>query len=100
MAQYADITVPAFSDAVDDVHITNWLKSEGDEVTYGEPVVEIEVNKAAVELESPADGVLEGIYCWEGEEVIEGERIGVILVSTDGEDGEEFDFSDSEKYDF
>ncbi len=100
MAQYADIVVPAFSDDVDDVHITNWLKSEGDAVTYGEPVVELEVNKAAVELESPADGVLEGIYCWEGEEVIQGERIGVILVSTDGEDGEEFDFSDSEKYDF
>lgn len=100
MAQHADIIIPAFSDDIDDVQITNWLKSEGDEVTYGESIVELEVNKATVELESPADGILEGIYCWEGEEVIEGERIGVILIgSYDDEDDEEFDFTDSDKYD-
>jgi pyruvate/2-oxoglutarate dehydrogenase complex dihydrolipoamide acyltransferase (E2) component len=100
MAQFADIVIPAFSDDIDDVQITNWLKSEGDEVTYGEPVVELEVNKAAVELESPADGILEAIYCWEGEEVIEGERIGAIRIGGyDDEDEEQFDFTDSEKYD-
>ncbi len=101
MAQHADIIIPAFSDDIDDVQITNWLKNEGDTVTFSEPLVEIEVNKSAVELESPADGILEAIYCWEGEEIITGERIGVILIgSLDGKDEEEFDFSDSEKYDF
>ena len=100
MAQHADIIIPAFSDGVDDVQITNWLKNEGDQVEFGEPIVELEVNKTAVELESPADGILEAIYCWEGEEVITGERIGVILVGGfEDEDGEEFDFTDSEKYD-
>ncbi len=100
MAQHADIIIPAFSDDIDDVQIINWLKSEGDNVEFGEPIVELEVNKAAVELEAPADGILEAIYCWEGEEVIEGERIGVILIgSYDEDDDEEFDFTDSEKYD-
>jgi len=86
MALHADIVVPAFSDDIDDVQIINWLKSEGEEISFGEPVVELEVNKAAVELEAPADGVLEAIYCWEGEEVIEGERIGVINIEADGDD--------------
>jgi len=100
MAQHADIIIPAFSDDIDDVQITNWLKSEGDEITFGEPLVELEVNKATVELESPADGVLEAIYCWEGEEVIEGERIAVILIgSYDEKEEEEFDFTGSDKYD-
>jgi pyruvate/2-oxoglutarate dehydrogenase complex dihydrolipoamide acyltransferase (E2) component len=98
MAKYADIVVPAFSDDIDDVQITNWLKSEGEEIEFGEPIVELEVNKSLVELEAPADGILEAIYCWEGEEVITGERIGMILLSSEETD-EEFDFSDSEKYD-
>lgn len=97
MPIHADIIIPAFSDGIDDVQITNWLKSEGDEVYFGEPLVELEVNKATIELESPADGILECIYCWEGEEVIEGERIGVIMFEDDDE--EDFDFTDSEKYD-
>jgi len=100
MDEHADIIIPAFSDAIDDVQITNWLVSEGDPVEFGMPIVELEVNKSAVELESPADGVIEAVYCWEGEEVIEGERIGVIrLVSPDEETDEKFDFKDSEKYD-
>ena|SRR3990172_3338251 len=98
MSQFADIVVPSFSDDIDDVQIINWLKSEGDTVEFGEPMVELEVNKSAVELECPADGVLESIYCWEGEEVINGERIGVIRLA-ESEDGEDFDFEDSEKYD-
>ncbi len=100
MAQHADIIVPAFSDDIDDVQVTNWLKSEGEGVVFGEPIVELEVNKSAVELESPVDGVLEAIYCWEGEEVITGERIAVIVIGGYGNaDDEEFDFKDSDKFD-
>jgi pyruvate/2-oxoglutarate dehydrogenase complex dihydrolipoamide acyltransferase (E2) component len=98
MPRYADVIVPPFSDNIDDVQIINWLKSEGDEVEYGEPLVELEVNKAAVELEAPADGILDGIYCWEGEEVIAGERIAVIELAVEDGD-EELDFSDADKYD-
>lgn len=99
MARYADIIIPAFSDDIDDVQISNWFKSEGDEVQYGEPLVELEVNKSIVELESPADGILDGIYCWEGEEVIAGERIGVIMLLGDDDEDDELDFTDCEKYD-
>lgn len=100
MSQYADIIIPAFSDGIDDVQVINWLKSEGDTVNFGEPIVELEVNKSAVELECPADGILDAIYCWEGEEVITGERIAVILIDeSEMDDDEEFDFEDADKYD-
>lgn len=103
MPQHADIVVPAFSDSIDEVQIINWLKNEGEEVQFGEPIIELEVNKATVELEAPVDGILEAIYCWEGEEIIAGERIGVIRIGdvSDGEgDGAEvLDFEGMEKYD-
>jgi 2-oxoglutarate dehydrogenase E2 component (dihydrolipoamide succinyltransferase) len=102
MSRFADITIPAFSDDIDDVQIINWLKSEGEEVEFGEAIVELEVNKSAVDIEAPADGILDAIFCWEGEEVIAGERIGMIrLISEegDGEEDEVFDFEDSDKYD-
>ncbi len=100
MPQHADIVVPAFSDSIDEVQIINWLKNEGEEVQFGEPIIELEVNKATVELEAPVDGILEAIYCWEGEEIIAGERIGVIRIrGYDDDKGEEFDFTGAEKYD-
>jgi pyruvate/2-oxoglutarate dehydrogenase complex dihydrolipoamide acyltransferase (E2) component len=98
MSRTADIVIPAFSDDIDDVQISNWLKSEGEGVEYGEPVVELEVNKSLVELEAPVDGVLEAIFCWEGEEVIVGERIAVIKLFSD-ENDDDLDFTDAEKYD-
>ena len=83
MSYEVDITIPKFSDEIDDVQISNWLKSEGEYVEFGESLIELEVNKSNVELDAPAAGMLVAIYCWEGEEVIAGERIGVIQVEDD-----------------
>jgi pyruvate/2-oxoglutarate dehydrogenase complex dihydrolipoamide acyltransferase (E2) component len=83
MSYEIDIVIPRFSDEIDDVQISNWLKSEGEFVEFGEPVIELEVNKSNVELDAPVAGILAAIYCWEGEEVISGERIGVIQVEDD-----------------
>jgi len=83
MSYEVDIVIPKFSDEIDEVQISNWLKSEGDYIEFGESLIELEVNKSNVELDSPAAGKLAAIYCWEGEEVICGERIGVIEVEDD-----------------
>ena len=83
MSYEVDIVIPKFSDEIDDVQISNWLKSEGEYIEFGEPLIELEVNKSNVEMDSPAAGKLGAIYCWEGEEVICGERIGVIEVEED-----------------
>jgi pyruvate/2-oxoglutarate dehydrogenase complex dihydrolipoamide acyltransferase (E2) component len=83
MSYEVDIVIPKFSDEIDDVQISNWLKSEGEFVDFGEPLVELEVNKSNVELDSPAAGTLVAVYCYEGEEVIVGERVGIIAVEED-----------------
>ena len=43
--------------------VVRWLKSEGSEVTMGEPIAEIETDKAVVEFESYASGVLTRYWC-------------------------------------
>lgn len=83
MSYDVDIIIPKFSDEIDEVQISNWLKSVGEFVEFGDPIIELEVNKSNVELDSPAAGILVAIYCWEGEEVIAGERIGVIEIDED-----------------
>ncbi|MCD6217855.1 lipoyl domain-containing protein [bacterium] len=84
-----DILIPRISDETIDCQIARWLKDVDDYVYEGDIIVELETEKTTIEIESPTDGILEGIYVFEGEEVIEGERIGIINTDeswTDDED--------------
>jgi len=56
-----------------------WRKQEGDRVTKGEPLLEIETDKAVVEVEAPADGILAGIKASEGAEIPVGQTIAWIV---------------------
>jgi len=49
--------------------VAQWLKKDGDEVKQGEIILEIETDKVAIEVESPATGILSGILVVEGETV-------------------------------
>ena len=59
--------------------IVSWLVSEGDTVSEGQPIVEIETDKATVEVEATADGVLARIVHGEGDIVPINGVIAVIL---------------------
>lgn len=59
--------------------VIKWLKMEGDTVTQGEPVVEIETDKVAAEVEAPADGVLGPILVSEGSIVSVGGLLSHVL---------------------
>jgi pyruvate dehydrogenase E2 component (dihydrolipoamide acetyltransferase) len=63
--------------------VVRWLKAEGSNVEIGEPVAEIETDKAVVEFESYAEGVLQKILVNEGTTVPVGEVIAIV-----GEDSE------------
>jgi pyruvate/2-oxoglutarate dehydrogenase complex dihydrolipoamide acyltransferase (E2) component len=52
------VKVPDMGTTVEEVTLLRWLKQEGDFVRRGEALCEIETDKAAVELESHAEGVL------------------------------------------
>ena len=58
--------------------LIRWLKDEGSNVDLGEPVAEIETDKAVVEFESYASGVLREILVPEGSTVPVGEAIAVV----------------------
>lgn len=58
--------------------LVRWLKKEGDAITKGEPLAEIETDKAVVEVEAYASGILRKTYVEEGTTVPVGHLIGVI----------------------
>jgi len=63
--------------------LLNWLKSEGEAVSKGDIIAEFEADKATVEVESPADGVVLELLVAVGEEVEED-----IVIARIGEEGE------------
>ena len=74
--------------------LVRWLKSVGDEVSLGEAVAEIETDKAVVEFESTAEGVLLELLVEEGTTVAVGESIATVgaegeALAADGDDTDE-----------
>ena len=58
--------------------ITRWLKQEGDHVTAGEVIAEVEVEKVNMEITAPASGTLSTILAVQGDEVKVGAPIAMI----------------------
>ena len=52
----SSLTVPHLSMGMEEVRVLRWLVADGDEVVKGQPVVEIETDKATHEVEAEADG--------------------------------------------
>src|ERR1035438_7502838 len=73
------VVMPALEMAQETGKLLAWRKKEGDSVTKGEPLLEIETDKAVVEIESPAGGILAGVKSHEGAVVPVGETIAWIV---------------------
>jgi pyruvate dehydrogenase E2 component (dihydrolipoamide acetyltransferase) len=73
------VVMPALEMAQETGKLISWLKKEGDAVSKGEPLLEIETDKAVMEIESPGDGVLAGIKVQAGSEVPVGRTIAWIV---------------------
>ncbi len=71
--------MPALGMAQDTGKLVRWLKQEGDQVAKGEPLMEVETDKATVEVESPGTGTLSAITAAEGDDVAVGHPIALIL---------------------
>jgi 2-oxoglutarate dehydrogenase E2 component (dihydrolipoamide succinyltransferase) len=78
----ANVVVPEVGESIVDARVAKWLKKEGDAVTVGEPLVELETDKIDLEVAAPQAGVLGRIAHGDGADVKVGEVLGVI------EDGE------------
>ncbi len=73
------VVMPALEMAQETGKLIAWRKKEGDRVSKGEPLLEIETDKAVVEVEAPADGILAGIKATEGAEIPVGRTIAWIV---------------------
>jgi len=79
----ASVQMPRLSDSMETGKILRWLKKEGDEVKKGEPLVEIESDKANIEVEAYASGKLSKIVVPEGESA----PIGAVIAEIGGDGG-------------
>ncbi len=73
-----ELTMPQMGYDMQEGTVVRWLKAEGSHVEEGEPVAEIETDKAVVEFESYASGVLQKILVEEGATVDVGVAIAVV----------------------
>lgn len=80
-----EILMPAVSPSMTEGSIAHWLKQEGEAIKRGEPLVEVETDKAMVEVESQHDGILGRILVGDG---TSGIQVGTViaLLAIDGED--------------
>jgi pyruvate dehydrogenase E2 component (dihydrolipoamide acetyltransferase) len=78
-----EVVMPRLSDSMEEGTVLLWLVAEGEEVRRGQPIVEIETDKATMTYDADADGVLLRIVCAAGETAPLGATIAMI-----GEPGE------------
>jgi 2-oxoglutarate dehydrogenase E2 component (dihydrolipoamide succinyltransferase) len=72
------LRVPAMGESVTEATLGAWKRAEGDEVTADEPLVEVESEKATLEVPSPGAGILRKILRKAGETVAVGDAIAEI----------------------
>lgn len=82
MSEVINVEVPTVGESISEVQIGQWLKSEGDWVDSGEDLVEIETEKASVQIPAPAAGFLESISKAEEEFASVGDVIAAIRPGT------------------
>jgi pyruvate dehydrogenase E2 component (dihydrolipoamide acetyltransferase) len=73
------VVMPALEMAQETGKLVAWRKNEGESVAKGEPLLEIETDKAVLEVESPADGILAGVKAQAGDVVAVGKIIAWIV---------------------
>src|SRR3954463_14158966 len=88
-----DILMPALSPTMEEGTLSKWLKQEGDKVTSGDVIAEIETDKATMEVEAVDEGVIGKLLVAEGTEGVKVNAIIAILL----QDGESADAMDAAK---
>ena len=73
------IVMPALEMAQETGKLISWRKKEGDAITKGEPLLDVETDKAVVEIEAPADGILAGVKAHAGDVIPVGQTIAWIV---------------------
>jgi pyruvate dehydrogenase E2 component (dihydrolipoamide acetyltransferase) len=73
-----EVIMPKMGDAMEEGTLVKWLKSEGDDVSEGDPIAEIETDKVTLELEAEDSGTLAQLIASEGDDIPVGGAIAFI----------------------
>ena len=73
------VIMPALGMAQETGILLQWLRQEGEQVEAGEPLLEIETDKATAELEAPGSGILSHVTAGPGDEVPVGRTVAWLL---------------------
>jgi len=79
----ADITMPQLSDTMTEGTLVKWLKKEGDKISSGETIAEIETDKAVMEMEVFDAGVVAALVIAEGQKASVGSLLAVIATGSE-----------------
>ncbi|MEO0600824.1 MAG: biotin/lipoyl-containing protein [Myxococcota bacterium] len=74
-----DVTIPQIGESITTVFIARWIKKPGEAVATGDAIVELDSDKASMEVPSPSAGVLSETLVEEGDEV----EIGSVVARID-----------------
>ncbi|XP_027906414.1 dihydrolipoyllysine-residue acetyltransferase component 2 of pyruvate dehydrogenase complex, mitochondrial-like isoform X2 [Vigna unguiculata] len=88
---HQEIGMPSLSPTMTEGNIARWLKKEGDKVSPGEVLCEVETDKATVEMESMEEGYLAKIVRGDGEKEI---KVGEVIAITVEDEGDIAQFKD------
>src|SRR5437588_2846220 len=80
------VFMEALSPTMEEGRLVKWLKNEGDAVKSGEPLAEVETDKAIMELVARGDGILRKRLIAEGESKPVGQLVGVIAAKDENID--------------
>jgi pyruvate/2-oxoglutarate dehydrogenase complex dihydrolipoamide acyltransferase (E2) component len=71
------IKMPRVGETVDEVYLVTWNKAVGDVIAVGDDLMEVETDKATVQVPSPVAGTLLEIFFKDGDEIKTGDAIAV-----------------------
>lgn len=71
------IKMPRVGETVDEVYLVAWNKAVGDVIAVGDDPMEVETDKATVQVPSPVAGTLLEIFFKDGDEIKTGDAIAV-----------------------
>lgn len=83
-----EVIMPALGMAQQSGQLVAWLKEPGDAVKAGDPLMEVETDKATMEVEAQADGFLGGLRAMAGDDVPVGAVVAVIAESKEAAEAE------------
>jgi len=69
------IKMPRVAETTDEVYLVSWAKQVGDQIEIGESLMEVETDKATVQIPSPVSGTIMELFFNEGDEIKTGAHV-------------------------